>query len=159
MDSPSVTSIAEQRIIEYKKSKYHNKQWYYTSQGAIIVLSGVTPLLLLINLHPIFPAISSAIASITAGLSSNFKFREKYDIHVNALDGIELELDNFKVGTGIYANQDDEKKKNILMHNMDAIHRNRRSHWSAMITGSPSPESIIAAPEPPDRPPDKPLGQ
>jgi hypothetical protein len=151
-ETPSVTSIAKQRIIEYEKAKRTNKWWYYSSQGAIIVLAGITPLLLLIKqLHPIFPAITSAVASITAGLASNFKFREKYDLHQTALDCIDLELDNFQVGTGIYANLDDEKKKNILMQNMDAIHKNRRSHWSTTITGSLIPESTIVTPKSPDK--------
>lgn len=159
-----VLQIAERRRDEYKKAKYFNKHWYYTSQSAIIVLAGITPLLLLMKLPPVFPAISSAVASITAGLASNFKFREKYDIHVKALDDIELELDNFRIGTGIYGTQDDEKKKNLLMLNIDTIHRNRRSIWSGMINGSPSTEDtsrmhVIGSDISPPKLPGKPLEQ
>lgn len=141
-----VLQIAEKRRNEYKKAKYFNKHWYYSSQSAIIVLAGIAPVLLLGKLPPVFPALSATVASITAGLASNFKFREKYEIHVRALEDLEIVADNFLMGTGSYSNKNDEEKKNIFMQDMDIIHRNRRSMWIGVMIRPQSPEDSIRMP-------------
>ncbi|WP_265271254.1 DUF4231 domain-containing protein [Nostoc sp. KVJ3] len=134
----TVKDVAKARIDEYEQEKKYNKSCYYTSQWAIIVLTGITPLLLIVPLPNIYPAISSAVASITAGLASTFKFREKYDLNKNALTCINIEVANFNCGTGNYTSnigdENAEKNNNTLMHNIDLIDINRRHSWSGLIS-------------------------
>ncbi|MBD2520841.1 DUF4231 domain-containing protein [Nostoc sp. FACHB-973] len=145
----TVKDVAINRIKEYKEQKKINKRFYYTSQGAIIVLTGITPLILIMSSNPVYPALSSALASITVALASAFKFRDKYELHKSALENIEVELTNLNLGTGRYYYDEDpnnkaaqdKKKNNDFMFCIDAVHQKRMNSWVGLMSSSSSADS------------------
>lgn len=142
----TVKDITINRINQYEKEKTLNKRFHYTSQGMIIVLTGITPLLLIMKLPDVYPALSSALASITAGLSSSFKFRDKYELHKSSLESLEIEIENFNLGTGRYYYKEDPNNKaaqdkiknNDFMCCIDAIHQKRMKSWIGLTSSSSS---------------------
>ncbi|MHC4405277.1 MAG: DUF4231 domain-containing protein [Planctomycetota bacterium] len=63
----------------YEKARVRSRWLYYVCQSAVIILSGVTPLLLLLESTPkVIPAIPPAMASVLAGLMGIYKFHEQW---------------------------------------------------------------------------------
>lgn len=111
---------------EYKKSKELYKKSYYITQILFILLSGITPILLIPNDFPkIIPGITAGLASAIAAGSNALKLREKY-----ALNKITYETIRFEIAK--YEEKDGEIKKNLIQP-VFSSHLRRLEEWKEII--------------------------
>ena len=111
---------------EYKKSKNLYKKSYYTTQILFILLSGITPILLIPENFPkIIPGITAGLASAIAAASNALKLREKYALNKITHEVIRSEIAKFE-------EKDDEVRK-ILVESVFASHLKRLEEWKEML--------------------------
>lgn len=92
-------------IDDYKKTRRNSRNIYYTFQISTIILSGVTPILVLldkVNVDIVWikwmPVIFPAIASIVTSLATSFPFQENWVSANRAVELLEAEQEKFILG-------------------------------------------------------------
>jgi membrane-bound inhibitor of C-type lysozyme len=112
MDSSMITAAriqaleyAQELIDDYKKTRRDCRSIYYVSQTATIVLSGVTPILVLVDKLEAgvswlkwLPVICPAIAAIVASIVTSFPFQENWVAANTAVELLEAEQEKFILG-------------------------------------------------------------
>lgn len=128
--------VFSQKLIEnYKRTIAFNMFGYYGSQSAVIILSGITPLLILFKIPSEMAAIPPAIASVAAGLSNTFRYRDKYVISKITLEELVFERKKFELGLSPYEKkevEDENSQQNVVgvfIRNFEIIHRQRMEEW------------------------------
>jgi len=122
-----------QDLIEYYKScrKSYRNTWY-ASQSATVILSAVTPLLILVNAPKILQAIPPALASITGGLAV-FRWQENWVISKATQEALEAELIAFEIGVTEYYRVNDDKAIETFTTRINRLHLDQVQQWSAVI--------------------------
>lgn len=111
---------------DYKKSKHLYKQSHYITQLLFIVLSGITPILLIPERMPkVVPGVTAGLASAIAARANALKLREKYALNKITYEKIRYEIAKFE-------EPNDEIKKNLI----DPVfksHLIRLEEWKEII--------------------------
>ncbi|MEG4809036.1 DUF4231 domain-containing protein [Microcoleus sp. F8-D3] len=96
---------SQELIDDYKKTRETSRNIYYTFQLATVVLSGVTPILVLVDkLEPgqsllkWLPVICPAVASIVASIVTSFPFQENWIAANTTVELLEAEQEKFVLG-------------------------------------------------------------
>jgi len=97
---------SQELIDEYKKTRGLARNIYYVLQLGTIVLSGVTPILVLVDKSETgsvwlkwLPVICPAIASIVASMVTSFPFQENWISANRVVELLEAEQEKFILGT------------------------------------------------------------
>lgn len=92
-------------IDDYKRTRENSRNIYYVFQMATIILSGVTPILVLVDKLEAgqtwlkwLPVICPAIASIVASIVTSFPFQENWISANTAVELLEAEQEKFILG-------------------------------------------------------------
>ena len=92
-------------IEDYKKTRTNARNIYYTSQISTIVLSGITPILVLVDkLEPgssllkWLPVIFPAVAAIVTSIVTSFPFQETWIAANATVELLEAEIEKFVLG-------------------------------------------------------------
>ncbi|MEG4207641.1 DUF4231 domain-containing protein [Microcoleus sp. Pol7_A1] len=95
----------QELIDDYKNTRETSRNIYYTFQLATVVLSGVTPILVLVDkLEPgqsllkWLPVICPAVASIVASIVTSFPFQENWISANTTVELLEAEQEKFVLG-------------------------------------------------------------
>ena len=113
---------------DYKKSKNLYKKSHYITQILFILLSGVTPILLIPdeqNIPRVIPGITAGLASAIAAGANALKLREKYALSKITYEQIRCEIAKFE-------EQDNEIKKNLIEPIFN-FHLKRLDEWKEII--------------------------
>ena len=111
-DNNQITPVREKAlrycqelIDDYKNTRETSRNIYYTFQLATVVLSGVTPILVLVDkLEPgqsllkWLPVICPAVASIVASIVTSFPFQENWISANTTVELLEAEQEKFVLG-------------------------------------------------------------
>lgn len=96
---------SQELIDDYKNTRETSRNIYYTFQLATVVLSGVTPILVLVDkLEPgqsllkWLPVICPAVASIVASIVTSFPFQENWIAANTTVELLEAEQEKFVLG-------------------------------------------------------------
>jgi hypothetical protein len=107
MNSARVKALqyCQELINDYKQIRSNSRNIYYASQIATIVLSGVTPILVLVDKLEAgvswlkwLPVICPALASIVASVVTSFPFQENSIAANTAVELLEAEQEKFILG-------------------------------------------------------------
>ncbi|MEG3910198.1 DUF4231 domain-containing protein [Microcoleus sp. w1-18aA5] len=95
----------QELIDDYKNTRETSRNIYYTFQLATVVLSGITPILVLVDkLEPSqallkwLPVICPAVASIVASIVTSFPFQENWISANTTVELLEAEQEKFILG-------------------------------------------------------------
>lgn len=95
----------QELIDDYKNTRETSRNIYYTFQLATVILSGITPILVLVDkLEPSqsllkwLPVICPAIASIVASIVTSFPFQKNWISANTAVELLEAEQEKFILG-------------------------------------------------------------
>lgn len=96
---------SQELIDDYKETRTNSRNIYYLFQISTIILSGVTPILVLLDKVDIqvswikwLPVIFPAIASIVTSLATSFPFQENWMAANRAVELLEAEQEKFILG-------------------------------------------------------------
>ena len=96
---------SQELIDDYKQVRRNSRNIYYTFQISTIILSGVTPILVLLDKVDVnipwikwMPVIFPAIASIVTSLATSFPFQENWVAANRAVELLEAEQEKFILG-------------------------------------------------------------
>ncbi|AFY57458.1 hypothetical protein Riv7116_5057 [Rivularia sp. PCC 7116] len=143
---------AQELIKDYKKTRAISRNLYYGLQIGTIILSGVTPILVLVDkiqasdtwlkwLPVIFPAVASIVASIV----TSFPFQENWISANTTVELLEAEQEKFVLGiTPLYRcydsinenEQEKRAKKSIenFITQVNNIHLNQVQQTSSFVS-------------------------
>jgi hypothetical protein len=95
----------QELIDDYKNNRETSRNIYYTFQMATVILSGVTPILVLVDKLEAgqawlkwLPVICPAVASIVASIVTSFPFQENWISANTAVELLEAEQEKFVLG-------------------------------------------------------------
>ncbi|NEO06632.1 DUF4231 domain-containing protein [Moorena sp. SIO3I8] len=98
-------TYSQELIDDYKKTRRTSRNAYYVAQMLTIILSGITPILVLLDkletgssLLKWLPVIFPAIASIVASVSTSFPFQENWIAANTTVELLEAEQEKFVLG-------------------------------------------------------------
>lgn len=104
----------QELIDDYKNTRETSRNIYYTFQLATVILSGVTPILVLVDkLEPSqaffkwLPVICPAVASIVASIVTSFPFQENWISANTTVELLEAEQEKFVLGVSQAYRYDD----------------------------------------------------
>jgi hypothetical protein len=104
----------QELIDDYKNTRETSRNIYYTFQLATVILSGVTPILVLVDkLEPSqaffkwLPVICPAVASIVASIVTSFPFQENWISANTTVELLEAEQEKFVLGVSTAYRYDD----------------------------------------------------
>jgi hypothetical protein len=104
----------QELIDDYKNTRETSRNIYYTFQLATVILSGVTPILVLVDkLEPSqaffkwLPVICPAVASIVASIVTSFPFQENWISANTTVELLEAEQEKFVLGVSPAYRYDD----------------------------------------------------
>ena len=120
-DNNQITPVREKAlrycqelIDDYKNTRETSRNIYYTFQLATVILSGVTPILVLVDkLEPSqaffkwLPVICPAVASIVASIVTSFPFQENWISANTTVELLEAEQEKFVLGVSPAYRYDD----------------------------------------------------
>lgn len=139
--------FSKKLVERYRKSKGLHHKCYLGSQTAVIILSGITPLLLLFNVQPAIASIPPAAASIAAGLSNTFRYREKYVSSKVTFEEMSFEQKKFELGIEPYTRKGETEGSKgaveIFIKNLESLHKKRMEEWREIQQESPEPRSNL----------------
>jgi hypothetical protein len=119
----------------YEKNKRIPRRFYYTSQTSIIVLTALTPVLILwTDLPKPFQALPAALASIAAGLSAVFRWRENWVLRAHTSEALKRELVKFKAraSENYSAALDQQKALDNFVNRIENLSMNEVSEWRVL---------------------------
>ncbi|NEQ07957.1 MAG: DUF4231 domain-containing protein [Moorea sp. SIO4E2] len=98
-------TYSQELIDDYKKTRKTSRNAYYIAQMLTIILSGITPILVLLDkletgsaLLKWLPVIFPAVASIVASVSTSFPFQENWIAANTTVELLEAEQEKFVLG-------------------------------------------------------------
>ncbi|NES82522.1 MAG: DUF4231 domain-containing protein [Moorea sp. SIO2B7] len=98
-------TYSQELIDDYKKTRRTSRNAYYVAQMLTIILSGITPILVLLDkletgsaLLKWLPVIFPAVASIVASVSTSFPFQENWIAANTTVELLEAEQEKFVLG-------------------------------------------------------------
>ncbi|NEO38876.1 MAG: DUF4231 domain-containing protein [Moorea sp. SIOASIH] len=98
-------NYSQELIDDYKKTRKTSRNAYYVAQMLTIILSGITPILVLLDkletgsaLLKWLPVIFPAVASIVASVSTSFPFQENWIAANTTVELLEAEQEKFVLG-------------------------------------------------------------
>lgn len=150
-------------IRDYKQTRNNSRNIYYSLQIATVVLSGITPIFVLVDKLDIgivwlnwLPVIFPAVASIVASVVTSFPFQENW-ISANAtVEKLEAEQEKFVLGVGqlyrcydstdeIQSVQKSKKAIENFITQVNNIHLNQLQGSDENKPGEEKPDTAIAA--------------
>jgi len=118
----------------YTRAKLTYWWAYLTLQIATVVLSGLTPVLILLDgLSKPLQALPAALAAAAAALNGIFQFQQNYVIFTYAQRALESELTKFETRTtGDYSVElEDQRALDNFVSHVEAVVMNATSEWRA----------------------------
>ena len=98
-------SYSQELIDDYKNTRSTSRNAYYLAQMLTVILSGITPILVLVDkldsgspLLKWLPVIFPAVASIVASISTSFPFQENWMAANTTVELLEAEQEKFILG-------------------------------------------------------------
>jgi hypothetical protein len=122
-------------ITWYDKNKRTVRTLFYISQVCIIVLSALTPVLILwSNLPKPLQALPAAVASVCAALNAVFRWRENWVLRAHASEALKRELLKFKTRTSeeYRADLDDQQALANFVARVESLSMNELSEWRVL---------------------------
>ena len=122
-------------IAWYDKNKRTARIFFYVSQVCTIVLSALSPILILWNEVPKpIQALPAAIASIAAALSAVFRWRENWVLRAHTSEALKRELVKFKAraSEAYRADLDDQKVLDNFVTNIESLSMKELSEWRVL---------------------------
>jgi hypothetical protein len=121
----------DSQVAWYEKSKKQARIFFRLSQTLVIILSGITPVLILATDCKVVQAIPPAVASILAGVLGIFQWQEDWRRRGLALEALKSEFVKFDTRSGdgydSYVTEDQAIERFILR--MENIIANEVSEW------------------------------
>ena len=124
-------------ITWYEKNKRTVRTLFYISQVCIIVLSALTPILILwSDLPKPVQALPAAIASICAALNAVFRWRENWVLRAHTSEALKRELLKFKTRTSeeYRADLDDQQALANFVARVESLTMSELSEWRGLQT-------------------------
>jgi Protein of unknown function (DUF4231) len=118
----------------YERTKRNARVSYYTCQVAVIVLSGITPLVILATDKKLIQAVLPALAAICAGISGIYQWRESWRRRAATLENLKSEYVKFDTRSGddySLAVPEDEAISRFVLK-MEAILESEVSEWQRL---------------------------
>jgi hypothetical protein len=122
-------------IAWYDKNKRTARTFFYVSQICTIVLSALTPVLILWSEVPKpLQALPAAIASIAAALNAVFRWRENWVLRAHASEALRRELVKYKarVSEKYQADLADQTALNNFVTCIESLSMNELSEWRVL---------------------------
>lgn len=132
------TAIArcQEQIQWYEKQKGRQRALYYTFQSLVVVLSGITPILILwTGLPKPIQALPAALGSIAAGLAGSFHWLEGWTRFAIADESLKSELAKFRArASESYSTKvSDEQALENFVTRVEAIVLAETTRWGTEI--------------------------
>ncbi|PSB65502.1 hypothetical protein C7B61_11215, partial [filamentous cyanobacterium CCP1] len=123
--------FCDQLVNYYERNRSFNRRAYSVSQAAAVILSGVTPILILLpNVPKAVQAIPPAIASVAAGLNA-FQYREKWIRCKSTAESLKVEKLKFelRISDDYSQNLPEEVVVFNFVNRVDALHSAQIQQW------------------------------
>ncbi len=120
-------------IAYYEKSRSAQRNWYQFLQSTVIVLSALTPVLILwADLPKWLQALPAAVASMAAGMIGVFRYHENWVSSKDTAEALKSELLAFETRTTEYyrTDLDDDTALDNFIVRIESIHKGQISVWS-----------------------------
>jgi hypothetical protein len=125
-----------QKMIDwYEKNKRVPRRLYYVSQTATIVLSAVTPVLILWEELPkAVQALPAAVAGIAAGLNAVYRWRENWVLRAHTSELMKRELVKFRARASEHYRADLGEQEAIdnFVGRIESITMGELSEWRVL---------------------------
>lgn len=125
-----------QTMIEwYEKNKRIPRRLYYVSQTATIVLSALTPVLILWSELPkAAQALPAALAGIAAGLNAVYRWRENWVLRAHTSEALKRELVKFRARASEHyrAELGEQQALDNFVGRVEAITMGELSEWRVL---------------------------
>lgn len=123
-----------QELIDwYRRNLGRQRTFYRTTQVLTIVLGALTPVLLLAQVNDIVPAITSAVATAAAGVSSVFHWQRNYVRFVNCERSLSDEKLAFETRTGQYREQSGDDALDMFTATIAQVRRKDTDEWGQQV--------------------------
>jgi hypothetical protein len=123
-------------LIDYYEKRRKLARINYTFfQASAIILSGLTPVLILVTEIPkLYQALPAALASIASGFVVAFHFQENWVTCKNTAEALKAELLSFETRTGEWYRVGIPKNRALenFLSRIEGIHKGEISAWAAM---------------------------
>ena len=117
----------------YRRNLGRQRTFYRTTQVLTIVLGALTPVFLLAQVHDIFPAITSAIATAAAGVSGVFHWQRNYVRFVNCEQSLSDEKLAFETRTGRYRGKSEDDALDMFTATITQVRRKDTDEWGQQV--------------------------
>ena len=128
-------SRCDEQIRWYEKNKTRSRQVYQVLQGSIILLTGLTPILILwSDLPKVVQALPAALAGILAGFSHLSPLKENYIHFAYAVEKLKSEKVKYLTRTTREYRSElgDEEALNNFVMNVETLGMTEVSDWQRM---------------------------
>ena len=158
MDTPQVKSesdAADRRnqalewcqiqINWYDKAMRQSKRAHYVFQIATVVLSGLTPVLVLwSDLPKIWQALPAALVTIVVGLSNAFHWRENWIRFAYTMEALKSEKIKFQTRAGSYGTSlSDNTAISRFVDRVESLHMGEVADWrTALVEEVPDSNAV-----------------
>jgi len=125
----------EEQIDWYKKAMLRSKSLYYVFQVATVILSGLTPVLVLWSDVPkIWQALPAALVTIVVGLTNAFHWRENHIRFAFTMEVLKSERIKFKTRAGSYGPKLSENTVvSRFVDRIESLHMGEVSDWRTSL--------------------------
>jgi hypothetical protein len=144
------TARCKEQISWYEDQKHKKRIWYRLFQNAVIVLSGLAPLLILWGNMPavdntgwvwldehrppaLIQALPAALASMLAAIMSTYRWREEWSRFGFTAESLKSELVKFETRTTKDYSSNDETALNTFVTKIEALAATEVTDWRAVL--------------------------
>ncbi|MCK4796255.1 MAG: DUF4231 domain-containing protein [Spirochaetes bacterium] len=118
----------------YDENSLKNKNYYETFQGALIVFSAITPVLIAIQMDPIMssylkwlPIFTSVFVAILASILKTFKYQEKWLNYRTISETLKKEIHFYNANIDDYYGVED--KEALFIERVESIISRENTSW------------------------------
>lgn len=124
----------DDQITWYDKNSLKNKNYYEIFQGALIIFSAITPVLIAIQMDPIissylkwFPIFTSVFVAILASILKTFKYQEKWLNYRTISETLKKEIHFYNGNIDDYDGVED--KEALFIGRVESIISRENTSW------------------------------
>jgi hypothetical protein len=135
----------QEMIAWYDKTKVTQRELYRWSQILAVVLSGLTPILILWNELPKpLQALPAALAAIVTALNGIFQWKDNYTRFAYTGEALKSELFKFQTRTTVdYARDvDDQQALENFVYRIEQLRENEVTDWRAQFQRASQPAKV-----------------
>jgi hypothetical protein len=128
-------------IAWYLSSRTRARCLFYSIQTLVIVLSGITPVIVIADAHPFWHGLFPAMSAIFAGLLGIYQFHDSWMRRSVAAESLRREHSKYitRVGTDYGLHLTADQALNHFVVNIEDIAADEVSQWRHTRRGSSSP--------------------